>query len=103
MHDNNMITFSLDQVVHMMRMSGSGTFSSGQMGNMMQHMSGPGQQHGGQLGMMGDRVALPWPGSSQSQAINQSDAVPLGMGMGPLTTPEQDFKVINNKAYNRQR
>ena len=23
MHDNNMITFSLDQVVHMMRMSGS--------------------------------------------------------------------------------
>ena len=71
-----MNTFSLDQMVHMMRMSGSGTFSSGHMG------------------MMGGNVAPPWQGSSQSQGMNQTDAAPLGMGMGALTTPEQDFKVI---------
>ena len=95
--NNRLNTSGSGQMQHDHTMSMPGGHG-GQMGhtNMARMGPGPGGHMGhlpgGHLGMMGASVAPPWPGSSQS--MNQYDAAPLEMRMGPLTTPEQDFKVI---------
>ena len=97
--NNRLNTSGSGQMQHDHTMSMPGGHG-GQMGhtNMARMGPGPGGHMGhlpgGHPGMMGGSVAPPWPGSSQLQAMNQYDAAPLGMGMGALTTPEQDFKVI---------
>ena len=71
MMNNRLNTFGRGQMQHdhMMSMPGG---HGGQMGHTNMARMGPWPGgHMGHLGMMGGSVAPPWPGSSQSQGMNQ--------------------------------